>query len=66
MEILAIYNKETRQLRRLAGPMPINPADHVQAGEDYIVVDTTTPKHPHEIQAEICAAAGPLITEVAQ
>lgn len=64
MEILAIYDKETRQLRRLAGPMPINPADHVHVGEDFIVVDTTTPKHPHEIQAEICAAAGPLISEV--
>lgn len=56
MEILVIYDKETLQIRRLAGPMPISIEAHVQADEGYIIADTTEPKSVAELQTMVEAA----------
>lgn len=50
MEICVIYDAETLQIKRLAGPMPINISAHVVDGERYLIADTTEPKSVAELQ----------------
>lgn len=62
MEILVIYSARTRRIRRMAGPLPLS-GTHVGKGEAGLVVDTTIPKHVHELQALVVQEAGPLVND---
>lgn len=58
MQILVIYDAQTKQIRRLAGPMPIPIEAHVGAGESGLVCDTTIPKSVADLQLEVNAHEG--------
>lgn len=55
MQICVIFNTETLQIKRLAGPMPIDVNAHIQPGEGYLIADTTEPKSVAELQALVGA-----------